>query len=107
AIDAATAAFPDRAAILVALADADRLLEAAEAASDPAFRAAHGHRLSRKRREVQAAMAEAAGLGLMARATPAELAPGQSGEIRVILPEPFAPTFPLRLVPHLPEGVTA
>ncbi|PTE21241.1 PIG-L domain-containing protein [Cereibacter changlensis JA139] len=107
AIDTATAAFPDRAAILVALADADRLLEAAEAASDPAFRAAHGHRLSRKRREVQAAMAEAAGLGLMARATPAELAPGQSGEIRVILPEPFTPTFPLRLVPHLPEGVTA
>jgi len=69
AIGTAQAAFPDRGRIMARLADADRALERAQALLPPGIAAAHSHRLTRKRREIGAALAEAAGLAPVASAT--------------------------------------
>ncbi|MBW7921103.1 MAG: PIG-L family deacetylase [Rubellimicrobium sp.] len=69
AITEAQAAFPAQGPIIARLADADRALERAQALLPPETAAAHGHRLTRKRREVGAALAEAAGLAPVASAT--------------------------------------
>ncbi|WP_118136978.1 PIG-L family deacetylase [Oceanicella sp. SM1341] len=104
AIRTAQRAFPDGAAILPALAAADVALERAVALAEPGFAALHGHRLARKRREIACAMAEAAGLGGVARLRPALLRPGEAGLLEVSL-SPAAEQA--GLAARLPEGVTA
>lgn len=100
AVAEAIAAFPDRDRIVAALLRADAALED-EGESD--FRATHGHRIARKQQEVQAAIFEAAGVVIRARAEPACLAPGQTGRIVMATEGAAGVAF----APRLPEGVTA
>lgn len=96
AIGRAQAAFPRRDAILSALAEGDAALEQAAAALPPDIAARHGHRLTRKRREMAVALAEAAGLAPVPRLT---VEPGTGGPrvaVTLHLPDP-----------HLAAGVTA
>ncbi|MCD6071531.1 MAG: family deacetylase [Microvirga sp.] len=58
-IDAAIAAFPNRARIAEAIVDAARLIEEARAALDQEVAGRVGHRLDRKLREIDAALFEA------------------------------------------------
>ncbi|WP_010138291.1 PIG-L family deacetylase [Oceanicola sp. S124] len=81
AIEAARAAFPDRVALLPALARADSALAAARTAAAPDFATAHGHRLERKQRELAHALAEAASLTPVATIRPARLSPGETARI--------------------------
>ncbi len=106
AITQAQSAFPDRHAIMAALAKADAALEAAQQIATPDFLAGHGHRFDRKRREIGAALAEAAGLSLIVTAKPARLALGQSGRLHIGQTTPFDATE-IDLRPCLPPGVTA
>jgi len=107
AIAAAQAAFPRRAEILRQLGRADEALERAASSASRMFLDLHGHRIDRKRMEIQATMAEAA--GLMPRAYVSRpLTPGGGGELVAVLPEPWAEAdAPIRIVPRLPEGVAA
>ena len=86
-IDAARAAFPDRDGIVAALLAAARALEAADAALQPADLAACGHRLVRKRLEIDAATLLAAGVAPVAWLERPELPPGASTLLNLHLPE--------------------
>lgn len=79
AIDEAVAAFPDADAVLGAALSAAIALELALAADD----GQHGHRLRRKLRELDAVILVARGLTVRARAVPARLPPGGTGELVV------------------------
>src|SRR5690606_22712197 len=105
AIGRATAAFPDRAAIVAALAEAAAALEAAAAALANSDRALHGHRIARKRAEVDAALALAAGLRPLAWIEPLPLAAGGEGTLAAWAGD--TRDLALDVVPRLPEGVTA
>jgi LmbE family N-acetylglucosaminyl deacetylase len=83
AIDAARAAFPDRPAIVAALNRAAAALAAAEGSLDDAERAAAGHRIGRKRAEVDAALLLAAGVAATAWLEPAAIAPGGTAMLKV------------------------
>lgn len=100
AIAGALRSFPDGRVVLGHLAQADAAIERADRALPPEFRVAHGHRLTRKRREIAVALAEAAGLDLLATVEPARLTPGQAATIR--LPQS---NWALTATPHLPTGV--
>lgn len=102
----AQTAFPDRAAVASHLTCADAALEQALSQITPEFRAAHGHRLERKRREVAHALAEAAGLDLIATPEPAILAPGESGKV-VFRRVSSTQTGPLELALRHPGGLGA
>lgn len=79
AIARAIAAFPDREQVFGALADARRSIKAAALTADE--QAAHGHRLTRKLSEIDAAMALAAGIGVLASVSAADIAPGDTIEL--------------------------
>lgn len=105
AIAEAMAGFPDADAVVAALVRADAALEQAEAASD-AFAQAHGHRIRRKRAEVQAACLLAARMmPTLACATPARLFPGAKGALEWQWAVP--PAQGVTVTPQLPTGVTA
>lgn len=106
AIAAARAAFPDLQELLPRLAAADAHLEAAQALQDPVFAHAHGHRITRKRRELAHALAEAAGLSLLVTLTPPRLVPGTGTELRLSQPTPFA-AQEVTVTPRLPQGASA
>lgn len=76
AIARAVAAFPDSAAMTDALIAARRAVAKAMDEQTDGERAAHGHRLARKRQEIDAALALAAGLDIAIGAQPANVAPG-------------------------------
>ena len=82
AIGEAIAAFPDADGMIGALARARSALATAIAAQTPEDAAKHGHRLARKRSELDAALALAAGLDITIDA-PARLAPGETGSLTV------------------------
>jgi len=82
-LDTAVSAFPDRTRITDALTLAADLIEQAILLAPTAFNARHKHRLSRKQREIDAALLEAAGIGARAIAHPTRLAPGETGRISV------------------------
>ncbi len=109
AIDSAVAAFPDRSTIVAALAEADTALEAAEAnlSGDEAAREAHGHRISAKRREVNAAMVEASGLSPRLAALSRTLAPGGSETLTLRHAAPLTAASEPAATMSLPEGVSA
>ncbi|MGJ3262805.1 MAG: PIG-L family deacetylase [Salinarimonas sp.] len=90
AIEAAHAAFPDRARISAALVAAADALERAQAGVEAGFRALHGHRLARAARAVDVALVEASGLLVSARARPTRLSPGADGGLEVRIAEPGA-----------------
>ena len=99
-------AFPDRAVVQDALAQADDALATALRAATPEFHAAHGHRLTRKRREIAHALAEVSGLSLVATLKPSSLLPGDTARLHVVQTTPVTATdVTLSLV--LPQGVAA
>lgn len=104
AIDAALAAFPDRARIVEALAAAAAALESAEASTDAPFRALHGHRLAYAGAALDAALIEASGLVVAACARPPRLAPGGTGRLEVHVAE-LGRARDATVTPQAPEGV--
>lgn len=106
AIDTARTTFPDAEALLPHLAKADAHLEAAQSRLSPDFAETHGHRISRKRRELVHAMAEAAGLSPVTSLTPSRLTPGHRATLHVAQSTPCAAEG-ITLTPRLPEGCTA
>lgn len=108
AIDRAIAAFPDRDAIVTALSEAATQLTAAEAALTTEDAAIHRHRLTRKQREVDAATLLAAGVGVIAWADPAAVAPGGTTTLlaQVTAPEGIATRVEPQLPAHIAAGAT-
>ncbi|MBN9305574.1 MAG: hypothetical protein BGO82_03685 [Devosia sp. 67-54] len=80
-IDDALAAFPQRDGIVTALTAAATALARADAALTSEQRAAAGHRLARKQREIDAALLLAAGVRGSAWLAPAAIAPGGDAEL--------------------------
>lgn len=105
AIARAQAAFPDTSAVQVELAQADVAIDSALRMVTPDFQTAHGHRLTRKRREIGHALAETAGLSLIASAHPALLVPGGTGTLRIAQTTPISASD-VTIAPKLPEGVS-
>lgn len=83
AMAAAVAAFPDGSAILKHLMAARAAIRAAEGRLAQAASALHGHRLTRKRAEIDAAMALAANIGVLASLSLTDVAPGASFDLIV------------------------
>lgn len=105
AIAQAQSAFPDAKAVQAALAQADAAMESAQRMANLDFQNAHGHRLTRKRREIGLALAEAAGLSLIAGSKNAALVPGGRETIHVAQTTPFIATD-VSISLKLPTGVT-
>ncbi|SHJ25300.1 PIG-L family deacetylase [Wenxinia saemankumensis] len=104
ACEAARTVFPDRDAILVALAAADAALQRAE----PRTGRANRHRVAMKRRQVAAAALEATGLAPRLTLSVPEMRPGGTAELRLDLAPPLASgTLSPRLALRLPEGISA
>ncbi len=82
-ITRAREAFPAGEAIITALAKAAGFIETAEAQLDAREALAHGHRLARKRAEIDEALFLAAGITAEAWASPSALAPGASGTLHL------------------------
>ncbi len=88
-------------ALLDALGEADRLLEAAQAAQSNPFRAAHGHRLARQKQALDHAMLLAAGLVPKRIGTrDAVLAAGQETLLECV------PRVEAEISYHLPKGLS-
>lgn len=83
AMAAAVAAFPDGSAILKHLIAARAAIRTAEGRLTEAARALHGHRLTRKLAEIDAAMALAANINVLASLSAADAAPGALLELVV------------------------
>ncbi|WP_116085160.1 PIG-L family deacetylase [Tropicimonas sp. IMCC34011] len=109
AIDAAMLAFPDRTAILEALAEADAALEGAEAAiaDDLGAVSSHGHRLAAKRRELQVAMIEASGIEPRLTASSPVLSPGGRATLTLRTADPLTDASDLTATMVTPEDVHA
>lgn len=81
AIEDAIAAYPRRETIIAQLVDAAKNLKAALAGSPDDFLRLHGHRLERKRQEIDTALIEAAALLERAGLDTAILAPGSDTDL--------------------------
>jgi LmbE family N-acetylglucosaminyl deacetylase len=104
-IDEAIALFPARADIVEKLVLAGQAIDHALTLASPAFLALHGHRLQRKRREIDAALFEAAALFERAFLEQDILTPGGETQLRVCFgPNPGAVPVESRLV--VPDGAT-
>ncbi|WP_180901429.1 PIG-L family deacetylase [Martelella soudanensis] len=101
AFAAAIAAFPNAAAVQKCLAEAASRLEAAQAEADDAFMRLHGHRLTRKRAEIDAALFESARIFERAYGEAEYMTPGGTAALTVVLGEGMSAT----VAPNLPEGV--
>ncbi|MGN7292577.1 PIG-L family deacetylase [Rhizobium sp. SAFR-030] len=106
AIAVALAAFPDRDAIIEQLVAAAGALDRVAADAPAAFQALHGHRIERKRLELDAAILEAAAIFERAFADPETIAPGGSSLLTVELSQGFAGKN-VEVEPILPTGVTS
>jgi len=104
-LDAAVSVFPDRSAITRSLLSAADHVEQALLLASSEFIALHGHRLSRKQREIDAAVLEAAGITVHAIAEPTRLAPGETGRISVSMHNPH-PSAPPEMSLVLPAGLS-
>lgn len=105
AIDEAIAAFPDPQAIIAPLLRAAASLRAAEVGLPPDVAQAHGHRIANKRREVDLALAEAAGIRLQLSVSSPELAPSQQAALTLSAEhEDEVRILGTRF--HMPDGVT-
>jgi LmbE family N-acetylglucosaminyl deacetylase len=106
AIGAATAAFPDRDGILSNLQDAAKQLDRVAEKAPDTFRALHGHRIDRKRREIDAALLEASAIFDRAYTDTTTIFPGGTATLVVELGEGAA-SSDIEVVPVLPAGVTS
>lgn len=82
-IAAALKGFPENATVIAALVAAAAALDEAAAALDAPSQAVAGHRLARKRREMDAALLLAAGIRGSAWVEPSTIAPGGSATLRL------------------------
>ena len=106
ALDAACSAFPHRDAIIAHLLRAAREVTVALAEAPADFLDRHGHRLTRKLREIDAALAEAAQVFDRASMTPSTLSPGDMGELTVDL-GPGAREYRVTVEPMIPGAVAS
>jgi len=105
ALNAAIQAFPDRDRITAFLLDAASHIDGVETLASPDFVARHGHRLDRKRREIDAALLETAGIDVRAVTEPQHLSPESTGRITMHMDNPSVP-LPGDISIMLPSGVT-
>lgn len=103
-IDAAIAAFPNRKAIITALAGAAELLEGV--VLDRGQVDAIGHRIERKRREIDAALMVAAGVDAIAWAEPRRIHAGGETVLNVHVRAP-AEMGVVQIEPNLPQWISA
>ncbi|MCZ7485897.1 PIG-L family deacetylase [Rhizobium rhizogenes] len=106
AITRAIAAFPDTREITRSLLDAAALLQKVDEAAASEFTDLHGHRITRKRAEVDAAILTALDLFERAYAEPAEIVPGGETSLYVELSDRAA-EFDVKVTPVLPNGVSS
>ncbi|MFK0206634.1 PIG-L family deacetylase [Agrobacterium sp. NPDC090283] len=106
AIIRAIAAFPDTREITRSLLDAAALLQKVDEAAASEFTDLHGHRITRKRAEVDAAILTALDLFERAYAEPAEIVPGGETSLYVELSD-RASEFDVKVTPVLPNGVSS
>ncbi|AXV18112.1 PIG-L domain-containing protein (plasmid) [Neorhizobium sp. SOG26] len=106
AIAVAITAFPDREAIISALTEAAGWLDIASSQAPAEFCELHGHRIGRKRSQVDAAILEAAEVFEAAYAEPAVISPGGAATLTVELGE-GASNLKVDVEPVLPEGVSS
>lgn len=106
AIIRAIAAFPDTREITRSLLDAAALLQKVDEAAASEFADLHGHRITRKRAEVDAAILTALNLFERAYAEPAEIVPGGETSLYVELSDRAA-EFDVKVTPVLPNGVSS
>ena len=106
AINEALTAFPDRDRIVKNLTDAAAQVELAETGLDDGLRMKIGHRLARKRAEIDAALLAAADIVVEAFIDPVVVAPGGTAALKVLL-EDGANAENVTITPVLPPGVTA
>ncbi len=106
AITEAISAFPDRQRITVQLLNAAALLQRVDEAASADFKALHGHRIARKRAQVDAAILTALDLFERAYAEPAEIVPGGRSALHVELADGAA-EFEVEVDPVLPSGVSS
>jgi LmbE family N-acetylglucosaminyl deacetylase len=106
AVTAAIAAFPDRAAIISSLVQAAGLLDRVAKTAPEAFRTLHGHRIDRKRLEIDAALLEAAAVFERAYCDPPSIYPGGTATLVVELTQE-TDNGDIEVQPILPEGVTS
>ncbi len=105
AIDDAIGAFPDAEAIIPALLRAATALGSAERQLSADLAKAHGHRITNKQREVDLALAEAAGIRLSLSLAPNELSEGQQATL-TLSADHDEDLRVLRTRFHGPDGVT-
>lgn len=106
AITAALAAFPDGQAVMNALVEAAGWLETAATSAPADFFVLHGHRIERKRVEVDYALLEAASIFERAYADPPVITAGGTATLTVDLGE-GAGSRSVTVTPVLPDGVSA
>lgn len=106
AIAAAMAAFPDADAITRHLLSAKTHLDGVSANASDDFSRQHGHRIERKRREIDAAVLEAQGIFDRAFVDPSTIYPGGQARLTVELGERAADVT-VEVRPVLPEAVSA
>lgn len=106
AINQAIRSFPDRSAIIGALATAAHHLAVGEAALTSEEASRHGHRLARKRVEIDAALMLAAGVRATAWVDPPAIAPGGATvlSIHIAGPEDLETGIDLRLPGFITAG---
>lgn len=104
ALAAALVAFPERTTIRAQLLIAAEKIESAQAAASGVFLELHGHRLSRKLCEIEAALLEAAQIFERAYAQSDNIAPGGTTELSVVLYEQSDAA--VTVAPIVPNGVT-
>ena len=106
AIAVAIAAFPDRDVIIRALTEAAGWLDIALRSAPEEFTTLHGHRITRKQTELDAAILDAAAVFERAYADPPSISPGSVSEMTVELGD-GAKGRKVDVTPVLPAGISA
>lgn len=106
AITEAISAFPDTQRITAPLLVAAALLQQVDEATAADFKELHGHRIARKRAQVDAAILTGLDLFERAYAEPVEIVPGGASSLYVELAGNAA-DFDVEVTPVLPAGVSA